>query len=121
MQPYRPAGRRELGCILQQVGDDAFHLGRIESKFVDFLIGQEIHGQPAFLKARRPQAADFRKAGVDVAGLEPHFELAGFEHAEAQKVLDVTLQPLAVGVHVAQHFALALVQSPSFSLCSSST
>ena len=59
----------------------------------------------------RPQAANFGQTGVEVGRLEVHLHLAGFENAEAQKVLDEVLQALPAGAHVAQDLALPLVQS----------
>src|SRR5215470_15378634 len=75
-----------------------------------FLVGEKIQRQSTFLKTRRPQPANFRKASIDVPGLEPHLEFASFEYAEAQEVLNVVLKSLAVGAHIAKHFALPFIQ-----------
>src|SRR5260370_1128607 len=69
----------------------------------------KIKGQTSFLKPRRPQAADFGKTGIDIACLKSHSEFPGLEHTETQKILDIPLEPLAIGTHVAQHFALAFI------------
>ena len=37
------------------------------------------------------------------------FDLAGFQHAESQKILNKMFQAMSTGMHVAEHFALAVV------------
>src|SRR5712671_1515780 len=48
----------KLGCIFQQIGNYTLRFGRIEWKRTDFFIGQEIKGEAAFLKTRRPETAN---------------------------------------------------------------
>src|SRR5438093_10695181 len=106
MQPDSAAGWGELGCILKQIRNDPLKLGRIKRKLLNLIIRQKIKGKPFLLKPRGPEATDLGKAGIDVAALEPHFELAGFKHTEAEEILDIALQPLSVRVHVPQNLAL---------------
>ncbi len=84
--------------------------GRVEGENRKLVIGQEIERDSFFLKAIRPQAADSRKAVVDVPGVELHAEPAGFEGAVGQEILNELLQALATVAHVLQNFALALAE-----------
>ena len=110
VQPNRSSCRSELRCILQQVGNHPLHLGRVKRKSRQFVVSQKVKRKSLLLKPVRPEAADLGETGIHVPGLVSHLHLAGFEHAEAEEVLDEMLQPLAAGVHIAQHFALAIVE-----------
>src|SRR6185437_10173261 len=111
MQPHGPACRRELERVLQQVRDDAFHLGLIKRKLNYLLVGEEVKGETFFLEARRPQPANLGEACIDIRGLKPHSQLAGLENTEAEEVLDIALESLPVRMHIAKHFALTFVQA----------
>ena len=81
MQPDRAAGGRELGGIFQKIRNHPLQLGRVKRQLWQLLVGQEVERQASFLKAVRPEAADFGQAGIHIAGLVPHLHLAGFENA----------------------------------------
>src|SRR6202007_1111434 len=101
--------RNEFEGILQQIGDHALQLRRIERKRRQLVVRQKIKRQSFFLKTRRPQAAYVRQAIVDVAHLEAHLQAAGFESAKGEEILNELLQPLAARLHIAQHFPLPLI------------
>src|ERR1700757_2911280 len=115
MQPYSSAARGELRCVFQEIGDDALHLGRVEGKGRQLVIGEEVQRQSFGLKSLRPQAADFRETDVQVAGLELHPELSGFENRVIQEVFDEMLQALSAGMHIVEHAALLVVERTQFS------
>ena len=100
----------ELGCVRGRRRRSCTNKG-IEGKFRQFFVGQKIQSQSHFLKTRGPEPADFRETEIYVAGLELHAKFAGIKYAEAQKIQNVALQALSVGVHVAQDFPLSIVQT----------
>jgi hypothetical protein len=51
MQPDGAALWCVLRCIIQKIGDYALDLGRIECKWRQLVIGQEIQSEAALLKA----------------------------------------------------------------------
>ena len=60
MQPNRASRGRELGCILQQVRNDALNLGHIESELGQFLVRQEVQRQPLLLEASATTSGKLR-------------------------------------------------------------
>src|SRR5678815_4306756 len=99
MEPYGAALGRELRRIFEQVGDRALDLCAVERKLGQFVVGEKIESQPSFLKAMRPDAADFRQTCVHVRRFVLHLHLACLKDAESEKILYKTLQPLTTGVH----------------------
>ena len=73
---------------------------------------QKVKRQSLFLEAMGPEIADLRDAGVHVAGLVLHAQLAGFQYAVSQEILDEVLQALSAAAHIVQNFTLAFVQTP---------
>ena len=51
---------------------------------------------------------------IQIAGLVVQLDFARLQHAERKEVLDEMLQAVSAGMHVAQHFALAVVQRAQF-------
>ena len=114
MQPYGPAARRVFGSILQKIRNHPLYLGVVKREFFQFLIGQEVESKTLLLKTLRPHATNIRKASVEISNFIVQLDVAGFEHAEGQKILDEMLQPMTTRVHVTEHFALAVVQWAQF-------
>src|SRR5208282_4042508 len=102
--------RNELERVLQQIGDDALQLRRIEGKQGKLVVGQKVKRQTFFLKSQRPQPANIGQALVDVADGELHVQAAGLERAVGQEILNESLQPFPARLHVQQDLALAGIQ-----------
>src|SRR5882762_5640961 len=67
VEPDRAARRGELARVVQEIRDYSLHFRGIEWEGRDFLIGEKVHCQTLFLKARRPQTAHFCQALVKIA------------------------------------------------------
>src|SRR2546430_1512621 len=86
------AGRSELDCIVDQVGDDVLKLELVKQNGLQASIRSEFPSQPLLLEAARPMLQHLRKALVHITEFLRDADLAGFRRAECEKILNETLQ-----------------------------
>ena len=105
---------KETGCFTYDPGFTATAACKSAITYID--------GDAGVLMYRGYPIEQLAKSSnfLEVSYLLMHGELpdakqfAGFEHAETEEVLNIALQPLPVGTHVAQDFTLTLVEVPKF-------
>src|SRR5947209_8527639 len=91
-------------------------LEMVKRERLQLILWTEIERDSLLLESRHPEATNFRQASVEVADLEIHVQILGFDCAKGEEISDKPFQALFIRLHVGEDLALLSREFTGFSI-----